>query len=178
MLRKYAKRSPRRAFTVLEVMLVSGLMSLLVLLISGAWAGLVRPSADVIARCRVAQEANLAMECLARDLGGALADQPAGTARRGRLVGRLVVGNASLWLCFDGEPVDDVADWAAPDTVITYDVQANQLVRSNLQTGETFAAAANVTQMQLTEQVDGVRIDLSFQYRDITRDHSFIAKDP
>ncbi len=170
-------------FTVIEVMLVSGLMGFLALLISGAWAGLGRTSADVIVRCRVAQEANLAVASLMRDLGGNLPGQTAGQRQLGRIVGRLVVDNSQLWLCFDGEPLNGEppngsAEWAAPDTVIVYDVQANQLIRSDQQAGTTFAVAANVDQMQLTEQADGVTIDLTFQYRDITRTYTIVAKDP
>ena len=50
----------RRGFTLLETMLVSGLMVFLVLLASQAWSGFGRTTADAAARCRVAQEARLA----------------------------------------------------------------------------------------------------------------------
>ncbi|NQU25620.1 MAG: hypothetical protein HQ567_30405 [Candidatus Nealsonbacteria bacterium] len=167
-----------KGFSVIEITVVSALMSFLVLLISGAWSGMGRPSADAIVRCRVVQEANLAVDSLTRDLGGSLQGQTTGERKLGRMVGRTVVGGSQLRLCFDGEPINAIPDWNAPDTVITYDVQANRLVRSNLQTGTAFTVAANVDQMQLTELPDGVRIDLTFTYRDITRTYSIIAKSP
>ena len=167
-----------KGFSVIEITVVSALMSFLVLLISGAWRGMGRPSANAIVRCRVVQEANLAVDSLARDLGGSLPGQTTGKRKLGRMVGRMVVDGSQLRLCFDGEPVNTVPEWGAPDTVITYDVQANRLVRSNQQTGTAFTVAANVNQMQLTELADGVRIDLVFTYRDITRTYSIITKDP
>jgi type II secretory pathway pseudopilin PulG len=172
------RRGCHGGFTLTEIMLVGGLMSLLALLISGAWRGFGRSSADAVVRCRVAQEANLALECLARDFGGSLAGQPAGDKRLGQVVGRLVVSGSQLWLCFDGQPVDGVADWGPPDTVITYEVQGNQLIRSNQQTAVALAVADKVDQMQLTEQIDGVRIDLTLKYRDLTRTYTIVAKDP
>ena len=168
----------RRGFTLMEAMLVGGLMSLLVLLISGAWRGLGRSSADAVARCRVAQEANLAAESLAHDFCGNLPDQVAGQKELGRLVGRLVVGGTELRLCFDGNPVNDAADWAVPDTVITYHVEQNRLIRSNQQTGTALVVADNVNQMLLTEQADGVTVDLTFTYRNMTRTFTIVAKDP
>lgn len=168
----------RGGFTIIEVMLTSALMSLLVILMSDTWSGLGRSSVVAIARCRVTQEANLAVESFTRDLGGSLAEETAGEKERGRLVGRLIVGGSALWLCYDGAPLDGMADWAAPDTVIVYDVQANQLVRSNQQASTAFVVADHVDQMQLTAQADGVAIDLTFQYRDITRTYSVVAKDP
>ncbi len=159
-------------------MLVGGLMSLLVLLISGAWRGLGRSSADAVVRCRVAQEANLAVESLARDLGGNLADRVTGEKTLGRAVGRLVVAGTQLWLCFDGQPANGEPDWGPPDTVIVYEVQGGQLVRSDQQTGVAVTVADNVSQMQLTEQIDAVRVDLTLQYRDLARTYTIVAKDP
>lgn len=165
-------------FTVVEVAVVGMLMSLLVLLISGAWTGPGRSSADAIVRCRVLQEANLAIESLTRDFGGSLPEQIQGEKQSGRFVGRVVVDNSRLRLCFDGQPVNAKADWGAPDTVIVYQVQEGRLVRSNQQTATAFVTADNVDQMQLTEQADGVTIELTFNYRDLTRTYTIVAKDP
>ena len=160
-------------------MLVGVLMSLLVVLVSGAWSGLGRPSADALVRCRVAQEANLALESLARDLGGSLPEQAVGQKQSGRLVGRLVVDDSQLWLCFDGEPADGLPDWGLPDTVITYEVSDdNRLVRSNEQTQTAVALASNVQRWELDEQIDGLVILLTCSYRDLTRTYTVVAKDP
>ena len=164
-------------FTLTEVAVVGVLMGLLVLMISGAWAGPGRSSADAIVRCRVTQEANLAIESLTRDFGGCLVGQPQGEKQSGRFVGRLVVDDSQLWLCFDGPPLDAAADWGAPDTVIVYQVQQGRLVRSNQQTATAFVVADNVERMQLTEQTDGITVELTFTYRDLTRTYTIVAKD-
>jgi len=173
-----ARRCRHNGFTLTEFMIVSGLMSFLVLLISGAWAGPGRSSADAITRCRVAQEANLAIEALTRDLGGCLGGQTAGQKQSGRLVGRRVVAGPILQLCFDREPLNGLADWAPPDTVIVYQVQQGLLIRSNQQAATQFVVADNVDQMQLTEQADGITIELTFSYRGLTRTFTIVAKDP
>jgi hypothetical protein len=59
----------RRGFTVLEMMLAGFLMALMGILLGNAWAAFGRPAISSVARSRVAQEANLAAEALAHDLG-------------------------------------------------------------------------------------------------------------
>jgi type II secretory pathway component PulJ len=183
------RRKPRprpKGFTLTEVMLVGGLMSLLVILISGIWSGLGRSATDAVSRCRVAQEARLAAAALARDFGGSLPEEPTGQKQCGRLVDRLIVGGTELQLCFDGEPANGVGDWSAPDTVVIYQLQTEttygkawkRLVRRNMATGSEFTVATNVDAMELTDQGDGVKIDLTVTYRDITRTFTIIAKDP
>jgi len=168
----------QRGFTLIEVTMASGIMSLLVLLLSAAWSCVGRSSADAIARCRIAQEANLAAQTLARDFSGSLPEETTGAKQLGRIVGRMVVGGSRLLLCFDGGSANGTADWAAPDTVITYDVLDNQLVRANLKTGTAFTVATSVDRMQLTAQADGVRIDLTFSHRDVAHTYTMIARDP
>src|SRR5438067_1080268 len=112
-------RRKRRAFTLVEMSVVSVLLVLLGLLLSQTWAGLGRPTVDLIARSRLAREARLATDALARDLGGCLANPEArlGTSSQYRFVGRSQPNN-QLWLCFDGGSTPNgTADWAAPDTV-------------------------------------------------------------
>jgi len=171
-------RNRRGGFTLTEVMLVGGLMSLLVLLISGAWRGLGRSSSDAIARCRVVQEANLAAESLAQDFAGSLPDQMLGGKQLGQLVGRSVVGGSELRLCFDGQPLNGAADWASPDTVISYRLEDGRLIRSDQQTSTARAVADGVSQIALGEQSDGVTIQLTFNYRNVTRTYTIVAKDP
>jgi len=168
----------KSGFTLIEVMCASATMTLLVLLISASWSGLGRPSADAIARSRIAQEANLAAQSLARDFSNSLAEETTGFKQLGRMVGRMVVEGSQLRLCFDGGPASGTADWADPDTVIAYEVLNGQLVRTNLKTGTAFTVAASVDQMQLTAQADGLRIDLAFSYRGFTRTYTMITHDP
>lgn len=180
------RHSRCHGFTLIEIMLVGGLMSLLVLLISGAWRGLGRSSSDAATRCRIAQEARLAAASLTRDFSGSLPEQVTGQRDGGRLVGRMIVAGPELRLCFDGEPLDGEPGWGAPDTVVVYQLDTEitygqswkRLVRWNQATGSEFTVATNVDAMALTDLGDGVKIDLTFTYRDITRTYTIVAKDP
>ena len=171
-------RPDNRGFTLMEIMLVGAMTSLLAVFLSAAWSGFGQPSADALVRCRVMQEAQLAAASLAADFGGSLANQFQGTKQSGRMVGRMIIGDSRLWLCFDGGSLNGVADWGTPDTVITYGVQANQLIRSDLKAGTDFVVASNVEAMALQEQGDGVKIELTFSYRDITQTYTLITRDP
>jgi type II secretory pathway pseudopilin PulG len=180
------RRGQRGGFTLMEIMLVGGMMSLLVLLISGAWRGLGRSSADAAARGRVAHEARLAASTLARDFSGSLPEQVTGLKDSGRLVGRSIVAGPRLRLCFDGEPLNGLADWGPPDTTVVYRIKTEpeyglprkRLVRTNEATGSEFTAAASVDSMALLDQRDGVKIELTSTCRDVTRTYTIVAKDP
>jgi type II secretory pathway component PulJ len=168
----------RTGFTVLEFMLTSLLMTILAVVTAGAWSGLGRPSVDAVVRCRIHQEAEMALESLACDLSGALGEQsPQGARDAGRLVGRRIVGS-QLQLCFEGEPLNGAADWATPDTLVTYDLQGQCLTRSNQQSGTTLTVARCVQSVQWTELPDGIRADLTISYRGLSRTFTFVARDP
>jgi len=168
------RRRPN-AFTLTEMLIVGGLMSFLVVLMSEAWSGLGRPSADALVRCRIAQEANLAAASLARDFGRGLPEQRAGGKESGCLVDELVVEGSQLWLCFDGEPLNGTADWALPDTEIVYEVDGNRLIRTNRKTKTAFTVADNVQEMKVSEQFGAITIELCFSYRDFARTYTFVA---
>ena len=159
--------------------MVSGLMVLLVSLLGQMWSGLGRPTADVAARCRVAHEARLSSAALSRDLGGSL-DCPAGRAGRkalGKLVGRLQPNGSELWLCFDGGAAPNgTADWAAPDTVIVYQVQSGRLVRWDQAANTTFTVARHVDALVVQDLGDRVKISLTFRYRGVSRTYTLIAR--
>ena len=59
----------RRGFTIVEMVVTGFLMALVGILLGNAWAAFARPAIATVARCRVAQEANLAAEALAFDAG-------------------------------------------------------------------------------------------------------------
>ncbi len=159
-------------------MLTSLLMTILAVVTAGAWSGLGRPSVDAVVRCRVHQESETAIESLACDFSGGLGEQaPQGPRDAGRLVGRRVVGS-QLQLCFEGDSPNGAADWAAPDTVVTYDLQGDRLTRSNHQSGTTVTAARYVEAVQWTELPDGVQADLTVTYRGLSRTCRIVAQDP
>jgi type II secretory pathway component PulJ len=168
-------------FTLMETTVVSVLMSVLAIVLSSAWAGFERPALSVIAHARVAREMTLAVGCLARDLGGSLgnAEGRLGTKRQGAFVGWLLPGNGQLWLCFDGgtDP-NGAADWAAPDTVIVYMLDGDQLVRWDQMANTTFVAARNVQAMDLSLLGDELQINLTFTCQDVTRQCSLTARTP
>jgi prepilin-type N-terminal cleavage/methylation domain-containing protein len=175
-------RRARRGFTLVEIMVVSGLLVVLAVLVSNAWAGLGRPLVNVATQCRLANEANAAAACLARDLCGSLADTQGrlGAKTAYQFVGRMQPGNAQLWLCFDsGTNPNGKADWGPPDTVIVYQLAGNTLVRWNQTAGTNFTVAQNVSSFNVQDLGGGqVQIMLTFQYRNLTQTYTWIALDP
>jgi hypothetical protein len=156
-------------------------MVVVVYLIAQAWGGLGKPAIDVHARSRVAQEARLAVAALSLDLGGSLgnAEGRTGTKEQYRFVGRLQPANSELWLCFDGGGTPDgSASWAAPDTVIVYQVQDRQLVRWDQTAGTTFVVARDIDSLTVQNLGDKVRITLTFSYRHVSRTYALVARDP
>ncbi len=155
-----------RGFTLVEVMVVSVLTAFLAVLLSSCWAGFGQSANDALARCRVAQQMNLAANTLARDLGGSLGGN--GTPWESQFLAWDCSIPNTLRLCFDSPnpstPADapnDQPTWASPQTVITYSlvptvlggpdgtVQFYALVRTN-QTGipnTTFTVANYITGM-------------------------------
>jgi len=162
-------------------MVVNVLMVFLAMLVSTAWSAFGRPTADVVARCRVTHEANLAVASLAHDLGGSLANHDGRIGDKSRLqfVGRMQPANSQLWLCFDGGPnPNGLADWGTPDTVISYEVQSNKLVRWDQNAGTAVTIARDVDRLESTDRGHEVELKLTFKYRQITRTYTLMALDP
>jgi type II secretory pathway component PulJ len=166
----------------MEVMVVSGVMAILVLIISSVWAGVGRPIAEMIARCRLIEEIDLATDSLARDLGGSLANSEGrlGGKQQSRFVGWMQSGQSQLLLCFDGGPEPNGhADWLPPDTVIAYLVDENhRLVRWDQNANTEFTVAENVDSLEVETVEDTLQIRLAFSYRNLTRNCTFIARTP
>jgi hypothetical protein len=175
----HCRRRHRRAFSMVEVTISTGLVVMLSMLLSNAWIGLGRPLLQNAARCHIAQEADLALACLSLDLGGCLPEGTAGVKLANQFVGWTYPDNAELMLCFDSatDP-NSVADWGLPDTVVVYAVVGNTLVRSNQATGVEYVAAQNVSGLTVEDQSGDLRILLSFSYRGISQTYTMIAKRP
>jgi type II secretory pathway component PulJ len=172
---------PRSAFTLVEAAIVSALMAFLAMLISTCWSGLVRPSADLAAQCKLVHEANQAMMALSRDLGGSLSNPEGrlGTKTAYKVVGRMQPTSSQLWLCFDGGAVPNgIADWGSPDTIIVYEINAGNLIRWDQTSNVTITVAKHVSSLSLQELGDRVQITLTFSYRNITRTYTIVARDP
>ncbi len=172
-------RRPTPGFSMIELMIVAAMTSFLLLMISGIWAAFGRALSDTAMQTRVLCEADIAVESLRRDLSGHLPSTTAGAMEDGRFVGRLVLaGGSQLMLCFDGPPVNGVADWASPDTVVSYEVQDGQLLRIDQQSGSAFVVSDGVEQFAVVDQADGVTIDLTIRRRDQSRTYTLEAQDP
>lgn len=171
----------RFGFSIIEVSVASVLMVLLSLLISSAWIGLGRPLLETTYRCRIAQEASLAVTSLARDLGGCLPDNSGstGTKQHYRLVGRTQPSGTELWLCFDGGTTPNgQADWSSPDIVVVYQAVDDALVRTVSNSGAEFIVARNVGGLSLNDSGGELEIELIFNYRDLTQTYTLVAKNP
>jgi type II secretory pathway component PulJ len=175
------QRARCAGFTLVEATVVSALMTVLAVVLSSAWAGLGRPAVNVIARARLLAQMNLAVDCLARDLGGSLGDAAGrlGGKQQAAFVGWLLPGNGQLWLCFDGGAAPNgLPDWAPPDNVVVYMLQGGSLVRWNQSSDTTFTVARNAAAMDLSLAGGQLRIQLTFQFRDVARTCTFIASPP
>lgn len=174
-------RTPRRAFTLLELLVASALMAVLVVLLGHAWYSLGRLTVDGLVRSRLTHEARLAIIALGEDLGGSLGDSDGrlGLPAHGKFVGRAQPGGTQLWLCFDGgASPNGSADWGSPDTVIAYEVQDGALLRSNQANGTQHTVARHVTDFQVVELGGRVQITLTLTYRTTTKTYTFVARDP
>jgi prepilin-type N-terminal cleavage/methylation domain-containing protein len=164
--------SRRPAFTLVEVLVASSLMTTLAVLVATTWSALGRPLVESVARAQIAQDASLAASTLARDFGGYLPGNEGrvGGTADGLLVGCVQVSHTILRLCFDGgSSPDGLAEWADPDHVITYQVQDGDLVRWDEQSGSTFIVARHVDEMALDNVAGGIEIRLTFMHRGWTR---------
>lgn len=167
----------RHGFTLVEVLFATALTGMLAVMISGAWSGIGRPLVDLIERSRVMNEVRLAAASLAADCGGHLPGTT-GSKSAGRFVGWMTVDDSELRLCFDGEVANGIADWAAPDSVIIYQVEDGRLIRTQQLTDSTVTIAHHVDKMQLSQEAGEMEIQLQFTYRNYTCTHTLIARIP
>ena len=138
----------------------------------------VRSATDIISQTQVVSAAQFALESFRRDLTGNLPENPNGTKLEGKMVGTLVTVDARLLLCYDGDPLNEIADWAAPDRVMVYEVQGGQLIRTDQQSGAAFVVANNVSDFTVTQLASGLRIELTFERGNFTRTYTLISEDP
>jgi len=124
----------------MEMIIASMLSALLGILLAQACVTFGRPALEVEARARITQESILAAQSLACDLGGFLADSPGrtGTLSQYQFVDWDVSQGDVLLLNFQGTGSADLV-------IISYQLQGNQLVRSNSSTGVATTIANYVT---------------------------------
>jgi type II secretory pathway component PulJ len=123
-----AARPRRRGFTVLEMMIACGLTAFLGILLVTACSAYQKAAAEVIARCRIAEEADLAIHALSADLGASLSSAITGPKERGLPTAVFVASDGSrLAITFE--------DSAAPENsrVVIYEIRSDLTDLAQLQ---------------------------------------------
>jgi len=166
----------RRGFSLIEISIASILSAILVLMASGVAVDVSRHMAANILETQVAAEARLAIESFRRDFSGSSLDVQTGDRAEGRLVGRMIPQPSELRLCFDADQ-NATADWFAPDRVIVYMVDDNQLIRTDQVSGNTYTVARWVDDIEFTVGVDEIIISIDFQAGDFAETYTFATSD-
>ncbi|RUL84183.1 prepilin-type N-terminal cleavage/methylation domain-containing protein [Tautonia sociabilis] len=180
---------PRRrtGFTLVEMACAVVLTGLLGVLLVSAWGAFGVPAVESYRRGRLAREAMMAAASLAADLGGSL---PSPVGRYGgrdeyALVSWRTTGGDDLELWFDGPPADGTTSHSLPDLAVIYwvDPVSSTLRRWDQATGTTTVVSSDTVAMAVETDYPGgggdqLAIVLTFQYRDIIRQHTFIASKP
>jgi type II secretory pathway component PulJ len=155
-----------RGFTIIEMVVATFLTALLALLLAAAVATFARPAAEVDGRTRLALEASLAAEALARDLGGYLvnASSAPGTLQQFQFSSWSFSSDGTiLFLNYQG------AIPGPPYRIVTYQQQDSRLVRTQLSDGLQTVVARNVTDFLVQPDPDDpshARICLTLSYPD------------
>jgi type II secretory pathway pseudopilin PulG len=181
--RMIAASQRRAGFTLVEIMMVGGLMAFLAILLSSAWNGIGRSAVDAAVRSQLLQELDLAVASLGRDLGGSLpipSSTPGVPDYGGKDAGRLVgccpndLGD-QLELCYDAGPnLDGRPDWNT-DVVIRYYLIEDEifstaekktyiLIRSDADAGTTFPVARCVAGLSVSRDGDWTFVELTFTH--------------
>ena len=157
----------RRGFTIIEMVIATFLTAFLALLLAAAVATFARPAAEVDGRTRLALEASLAAEALARDLGGFLADNGGNpgnlTQYKYNLAAWPPPPGQMLLLNFQGTT-------SGSTVIVTYQQNSlYQLVRTQLTSGTQTVVASHVTRFFVQadpNNPNNVQIQLTLTYPD------------
>ncbi|MBN2216853.1 MAG: prepilin-type N-terminal cleavage/methylation domain-containing protein [Pirellulales bacterium] len=154
------RRTGRHGFTLTEMAIVSVMTGILAIVLGTAWSGLAQPSIDIMVRCQMEQEAQLAAMSLATDCGGYL---PVKTSNiQGGITG---LGTA----VFSGASInsDQLQLTFTDGTTITYKVDDDhRLIRETTNTAtSSVVIASNVYGMTLEEDGNFIKVAFLFQFR-------------
>jgi len=137
-------------FSLLEVTIVSGLMTFLALLLFAAWSGVGKSTIGLITRCQLAQEMDFAVAAISRDLCGSmpLKDNETDATRLNgkknwRLLDWKVDSGGDLQLDFDGDP-STPTNWKFADKLVTYHWNQTRHTLTRQDDAGTFTVARNV----------------------------------
>ena len=166
----------RAGFSLLEVTIGSLMAAMIAVMASGVAFDLTRHMADNIAESQVSSEARLAIESFRRDFGGCCPDATTGDRSTWRLVGRMLPTTRELRLCFDSGR-DATADWVAPDRVITYSLDGDQLIRTDSISGTVYTVARYVEDIDMVASANEITISIDFQLGDFVETYTFVTRD-
>lgn len=138
-------QSRRASFSMTEMTVASALAALVMILVATTWTTFGKPALEVEARARIEQEGILAVQSLACDLGGFLADLP------GRS-GPLTAASSNIYQ-FTGWDVSHpgvlLLNYVGPSTspviTVSYQLQGSVLERTDYSTGVITPAARYVS---------------------------------
>lgn len=148
------------------------------MMVANFWCSFSQAASENLADIAIAAEARLAHETFRRDFSGCLPGVNTGTRTLGRCVGRLRPQGDYLMLCFDGSPVNQIADWNSPDTVVEYTLENGQLLRSDNQSDTVLVVADGVMEFTVTEHSDGLTLELTLERQDLSRTYTWRTQDP
>ena len=132
-----------RAFTLVELLVTSVLMTVLTLMTAQVWRYFSTEMTDLAGRARVAQELRFVMESICDDMGAT--------------VGAIVVEPDRVRLCKDaGLEPNGAADWGPPDIMVEYYLVGTQLVRDNTSSGSQIVMADSVSQFAVQDDAGTV----------------------
>jgi prepilin-type N-terminal cleavage/methylation domain-containing protein len=160
------RKSFREGFTLLEMLVVSILMSGTVVVIAQFWRSLSLSMNDLVSRSDTAEEMRFVTENVARDFGSAL--------------GVTVFGSDRFLICQDsGQTPNGTADWDEPDIIIEYFTSAGQLRRFNQSSGVETTIADGVSSFEVVKTADSkFRMNIEIREKDTTRRALFLWNEP
>ena len=139
----------RRGFSLLELLVVSGLMAGLAMTTAGLWRHFCAQSKNISDRSETAEELKIALESIAQDMGNVQWATPLTASR--------------LLLCRQDAN-------GQPGMMVEYRLDAGQLVRTETSTGLAFTIARDVTAFQVENVSETVlRLGISVERRGVVR---------
>ena len=164
----------RGGYSLIEAMVASVLSAFLGLLLAMSCASFGRSAVEVDSRARITQEGILAAQSLACDLGGFMADAVGRT-------GTLAKYSFSSWDYSEGTVLILYYHRATGIEVVTYSLNGNQLVRSNVSSGVTTPIAHYVSAFSVAanpENSSQAVITITVTYRNFKSTFTLISTGP
>jgi uncharacterized membrane protein len=151
-----------KAFTLLELLVVSILMTIVFMIIAQFWKWFSPSLNDMIGRWHLLCESKLTTQILAQDFGSTVA---------------VTVGENEISLCRDtGNPPNGFADGS--DIWVDYYLSGNKLMRRDIDAGADFAVADGVTGFTVESIPPVFRITLNLQSSTASRQLVFLWSTP